>query len=157
MQISVDLQNPFSYSIWLTIIILIVLLSFVYYLVLLIIGNINKNKQKVIVKPEEPKKSLSQIKKQYLEELDILTNKVTQNEISVRKAYQSLSKIIRNFVFEVTGIEVQKLTLAEIKKINIPSLTELIEEYYPPAFSLLTEGNIKNSLNKTGEVIKRWN
>lgn len=155
MQISVKLQDPFSYSVWPIILVLFVFLAVVIYLIYLIVNNKNKRKNNVF--NYVPPKNLFQIKNQYLQELDNLHFKINQNQISIRKSYQTLSLIIRNFVYEVTDIEVQKYTLEEIKKINIPILTELIAEYYPPAFSLLSEGNIINSLNKTREVIRRWN
>ena len=63
-----------------------------------------------------------------------------------------ISVLIRLFVYELTGLEVQSCTLKDIKKLNIPVLYELIKEYYDPEFSKISKGNIK-----TKEVISRWN
>jgi hypothetical protein len=61
------------------------------------------------------------------------------------------------FVFEVTDIETQNYTLDEIKKLNMPGLYELIEEFYEPEFALKSVGDFDNSIEKARSVIKKWN
>ena len=77
--------------------------------------------------------------------------------MDIRAGYQELSIIIRTFVNEVTGIEVQNYALKEIKKLEMPLLYELIKEYYAPEFSENSLGDIENSINKTRKVIEKWN
>lgn len=60
------------------------------------------------------------------------------------------------FVFEVTDITTQNYSLSEIKKLNIPILYELIEEYYEPEFAEQTNGDFDNSINKARRVIEQW-
>ena len=86
----------------------------------------------------------------------ILQNKIDNKKISIRRAYQRVSKIIRYFVHEVTGIKVQNYTLVEIRKLKINQLTELIEEYYVHEFSKKSIGNINESIDKARKVIVRW-
>ena len=61
------------------------------------------------------------------------------------------------FVYEVTKINVQKLTLKEIKKYKLPILTELVEEYYVPEFAKEEPNSIEKSLEKTRKAIEKWN
>ena len=63
----------------------------------------------------------------------------------------------RSFIFETTNIKVQNYTLNDISKINMPTLYELVSEYYDPEFSRISKGNIINSIAKTREVIVKWN
>ena len=152
MQVSVSLQDPFSYSIFLIIILIVlVLIGIVYFW--------TRKKEKVIeIKPIEDKEiDINHIKQKYIKKLNMIEGKINNNKISIRKAYQSFSVIIRYFVYELTGIKVQNYTLEEIEKLNMPILYELIKEYYEPEFSEKSLGNIKVSLEKTRKVIEKWN
>lgn len=155
MQIGIDLQGPFSYSLLPIIILLIFILLLTIYLLF------KKYKKNKVVSNIESKKNLiiniNSIKNKYIKELNDLEYKFDNKEITNRRAYQSLSMIIRLFVYELTGLEVHKCTLTDIKKLNIPILYELVKEYYDPEFARLSRGNIKASIGKTKEVILRWN
>lgn len=158
MQTSVNLQDPFSYSIYPELIILILL---VLLTISIIIYRKLKNRPIIEIENEEIKKldekDINRIKEKYLKRLDNIEEKLNSNKISVRHAYQMLSANIRYFVFEVTNIKVQNYTLREIEKLKMPILSELIEEYYTPEFAEYSVGNIKTSLEKTRKVIEKWN
>ena len=155
MQIDTSLQEPFSYSIYpiIFLIALLLLPIIVYFLKKYI--KFPKNEGSVY--NYYITKDIYTIKYEYLNKLSLLENKLVEGTITSRKAYQELSMIIRLFVYELTGIEVQSYTLREIKKLNIPVLYELIKEYYDPEFSKISKGNIKLSIDKTRGVIQRWN
>ena len=77
-------------------------------------------------------------------------------KISIRQAYQNMSSCIRGFIFEATGIPVEKYTLSEIRKVNIPALTQLVEEYYEPEFARFTYADVNQSIYKTRKVLELW-
>ena len=153
MQVSVDLQEPFSYSV----------IGIIITLALIVVLTIYFYKKKPVKKEVVPEikvvkgRDVKKIKIKYIKKLGILYGQIQKNEVSIRKAYQRLSKIIRYFVFEVTEIKVQNYTLDEIQKLNMPQLYELILEYYKPEFARNSVGAIKESVLKTREVIKEWN
>ena len=93
----------------------------------------------------------------YLTKIDNLIINFNNSKLSSRKAYQELSSIIRNFIYEVTNIQVQNYTLKDISTINMPILYQLVSEYYNPEFSKISKGNITLSINKTRMVIEKWN
>lgn len=151
MQIQTELKPMFSYSFIPILIIIIAIIS------IIIIPKLTKKKErkKQIVIPNH--KDLMEIKKRYLFKIQELENNFNNKKITNRKAYQELSNIIRNFIFEATNIKVQNYTLKEIEKINMPILYELVSEYYDPEFSIISVGNIISSINKTKTVIEKWN
>ena len=156
MQTSVNLQPPFSYSIYPIILICLCMILFTIYLL------IKRNKQKKRVedkiKVEEIKNvDINEIKRKYLEELDVIESQLNTNMIHIRIAYQDISRVIRHFVYEVTNIHVQNYSLKEIKDLDMPILYELMQEYYVPEFSKYSYGNVKDSLQKTRKVIEKWN
>ena len=143
-----NIMPMFSYS---SSIIILLLLGMIGIIIYLIMTRKRPEKPIMIVKP--PKRDLLTIKNNYLKQLDNLKN---DKEISNRKAYQTLSLIIRNFVYEVTQIKVPYYSLEEIKQINLPELTKLVEEYYHPEFAKEPQGTLDYSITKTREVIEKW-
>ena len=150
MQIETELRDMFSYS---PILILPILLLIIILLVIILHKKKDIKKIKV-VKLEQ--KNLNEIKNKYLYNIKLLINNLDNKKITNRTAYQNLSRLIRNFIFEVTNIKVQYYTLDDIKKLNIPILYELVEDYYDPEFQRYSNGNILKSINKTKKVIEEW-
>lgn len=155
MQISVNLQEPFSYSIYPIIIVSALFVAVCVYLY--IMKEVKQEEiENVEIKPIKPK-SLNHIKHKYLKKIQVIETKLESGKITIRTAYQGLSLIIRYFVYEVTNIKVQNYTLKDIEKLKMPILSELIQEYYAPEFAEKSLGNIKSSLEKTRKVIEKWN
>lgn len=154
MQVETELRDMFSYS-FVPLIVIAVLL--VITIILLKVYKPIKRKEKIIEKVVVlPRKDMIAIKNRYLEEIDKLLIDVKNGEIKNRKAYQQLSKLVRNYIFEATNIKVQNYTLSEIEKCNMPSLYELVKEYYDPEFSLDSTGDVLESIIKTRGVIEKW-
>ncbi len=150
MQVTTELRPLFSYSFMYIIIIIIFI---IIDLILIKFFKKQKVKEELII-PNS--KDLMMIKNNYLSLVDNLLNDLKNNKITSRKAYQELSKIIRNFIYETTNIKVQYYTLKDISLINMPILYQLVSEYYDPEFSKISKGNILESINKTRMVIEKW-
>ena len=160
MQTSIKLQEPFNYSIILLVIAIGLVLIITFYFVYSRKRNKKQRPQKEEKEkaiPEKNIKNVPVIKGKYLNQLDSIEYKYTNNMIDIRKAYQLISETIRLFVFEITDITTQNYSLSEIKKLNIPNLYELIEEYYEPEFASKSTGDFSSSISKARRVIKEWN
>ena len=150
MQVASDLRPMFSYSVWPIIVVIIII---VILIILLKIKFKKKAKKPPIIIKKE---NIYVIKNKYLELIDNLEDCVNNNLIENRLAYQKLSSLIRNYIFETTGIKVQNYTLKDIEGINMPVLSELVREYYDPEFAIISKGNILNSIKKTRKVVEKW-
>jgi len=148
MQDPVKLQEPFTYNG--TIIIVLIILIICLIVIFFYKKKDYTNQVKLVHYP-----NLLTIKNKCLQELDALLYKVN-NKIDSREAYYELSKIIRNYVYSATNINVLALSKDEIDNYKIPYLKELMEEYYSPEFSLSNKGNIVESIKKTKEVVNKW-
>ncbi len=159
MQTSINLQEPFAYSIIPVIITICLTLIETYYIIYSRKKERKDRVDEVKVKaiPEKNIKNIPAIKGKYLNQLDTIEYRYTNNMIELRKAYQMISETVRLFVFEITDITTQNYSLAEIKKLNIPILYELIKEYYEPEFASKSEGDFQASINKARRVINEWN
>ncbi len=156
METTVKLQDLYAYSILPISIIAILVIAITIYI---LIEKIKKKNE--IVKIEDVKivepKNIKSIQNKYLKRLDNLRKKLELNRITTRVAYQGLSTLIRYFIYEVTDIKVQNYTLSEIETLNMPFLTELIQEYYAPEFAKQSIGDIKQAIEKTRKVVEKWN
>jgi len=156
MQTSINLQEMYQYKI-LPIFVLLFLIFFItYYLIKNKDVNQKNDKEKIKEIPEKNIKNIKIIKGKYLNQLDSIEHKYKNKAIELRKAYQLISETIRMFVFEITDITTQNYSLSEIKKLNIPILYDLIEEYYEPEFASKPKGDFENSIIKARRVINEW-
>ena len=151
MQVASDLRPMFSYSL------LYIIITIVIIAILIVLLKVDFKRKKKEIPIIVKSKNIYEIKNKYLELIDNLEIDVNENKITNRHAYQKLSSLIRNYIFEATSIKVQNYTLKDIEKINMPVLYDLVAEYYDPEFAIISKGNILNSLKKTRKVIERWN
>ena len=159
MQTSINLQAPFTYSVIPLIVTICLNIILTCYLIYTkkIKEKMKMEKEEIKEIPEKNIKNIPVIKGKYINELDTIEYRYKNQMIELRQAYQLISQTIRLFVFEVTDITTQNYSLAEIKKLNLPILYELIEEYYEPEFASKSIGDFEMSINKARRVIKQWN
>lgn len=158
MQTSVNLQESFTYSIIPLIVSICIIVIMTVCLIYTKVRSKKTEEEKIVKEiPEKNIKDIPIIKGKYLTQLDSIEYRYTKEMISLRKAYQLISESIRMFIFEVTDITTQNYSLAEIRKLKIPNLYELIEEYYEPEFASKAIGDFQASINKARGVVKQWN
>ena len=107
-------------------------------------------------KGEVTDKTRSEIKRQALAELWSLRGSFVKGEISVRDTYQSMSRLMRDFTYDMTGVQVKHFTLKELKRKRLPELTSLIQDYYEPEFAGHTKADTLSAIEKTRRVIENW-
>lgn len=153
---TVQLQDVFSYKpIW-VILAAILLAGALAIIVVLIIKLVKYQRSKPPkIKPVPPKK-LEEIKGKYLNKLGKLRNEAESGKLDMKQSYQKLSKVVRLFVFEATGIKVQFYTLADIERRNMRQLSELIKECYEPEFAENSVANTLASIDNAARIISNW-
>ena len=157
MQTSIKLQGMFTYSILPLIITIFLIIVLTCYFIYLKKSNKKSEEKNVKEIPEKNIKNVPVIKSKYLKQLNEIEEKYKTQNIDLRTAYQSISESIRLFVFEITDITTQNYSLAEIKKLNMPKLYDLIEEYYEPEFASKSVGDFESAINKARRVVNEWN
>ncbi|MDO4192432.1 MAG: hypothetical protein Q4D46_03620 [Erysipelotrichaceae bacterium] len=111
-------------------------------------------KHRQIQKAAEEEASLQD---RYLGKLDHLEQEYLHNQISVRNAYQALSRTVREYGSELTGIPMDRLTLAEIRLHGSGKAAHLVERYYEPEFAEYAEDKFIHEIHYAKEVIRAWN
>lgn len=162
MPISVNLQDMFSYSLLLTIGLGLLVALPIIVIVLFKLKGIKLPQRKRKPKPIKPKvmskKTADQIKANYLKIIDEIEKNYNDKKIDDREAYLQLSSAVRGFVQEMTGVRAMNLTLHEISGLGMPSLHNLIAEFYRPEFAFDSEGaNTPKSILDARTVVEKWN
>ena len=160
MPVSVELQDPYSYSIWPIVIVTIVIIASLIALVALhFVLKMRKGPAKpktapaVVFKP----KTIADAQREYLAKIAVVEQQYKSNQMDVRTVHQELSAIIRMFVYDVTGVKAQNFSLNELKANNVNQISGLIEEFYAPEFAERTEKQTDDSIRDAREVIYKWN
>jgi hypothetical protein len=99
------------------------------------------------------------MKQDYMGRVGSLLNAYNAGTLSKRDGYQRLSAIIRSFIHEVTGINVEAFTVKEVRAMGIRKLDILMEEYYVPEFAedeKALDKDFAASCNVAMGVIKSW-
>lgn len=158
METTVQLQEPFSYSVIPMVVIGLLLLAYVIYrIVEFLLTRQKKQKEEIAAKPVEKVVDLVALRQEYLDKVVRLEMKYKAEEIETRDAYSELSSIFRNFVYEATGVEAPKYTLHDIQGLNMPVLYNLVDNYYEPEFSEKSDRNMLESIDMTKRAIQLWN
>ncbi|HAT02807.1 MAG TPA: hypothetical protein DCS54_05985 [Oribacterium sp.] len=164
MEFSVDLQDPFLFPpIWIVCAILfaVAAIATVFLLYHFLRGKVSlenplEGLHDLHIRPVSAS-HLSRLKTQYQKKLQHLSDRQKTGKVSERKAYQEMSRLIRDFVKDATGIQVTTCTYTDIKALNLPALTKLLHTYYEPEFAERSNANFEKSLKDTLEIIKKWN
>lgn len=164
MVTTVKLQSPFEYSWWVILIATIILGAALFALIYAIVG-ILKSRQKSLSEAPAARKLimtpelLMRVKQQYADKVMSISERYNRGLLGKRDGYQELSLVIRGFVHEVTGINVENFTVKEVKAMGIRKLDVLMEEYYVPEFAedeKAKEKDLTTSCNVAMGVIKAW-
>ena len=164
MVTTVKLQDPFEYSRYVclaAVVLGIIAAALLAYLVVILVKMRRMNEQvrpkyhKIHMSPEV----LRRMKLEYTARIQTILRGYSDGSVSKRDGYQRLSAIIRSFVHEVTGINVENFTVREVRAMGIRKLDILMEEYYVPEFAEDEKAIGKDfvaSCNTAMGVIKAW-
>ncbi len=156
LPITVELQDMMSYSKAGVIGFIALVAAVLLAILIAVIIKLRKNAPAPVPRMASENK-IRTAKEKYNRLLMELEARYQMGKVSEKEAYQELSKYIRHFVHDVTGIKVQNCTLEDIGRLNMPMLYYLIAECYAPEFSQDASGNLGDSIRKAREVIYGWN
>ena len=158
MQTSVKLQDMMSYSLLLTIIaIAVIVLPLILFAILKFV-KFKPKKKDPKAKPAAVKRKYDPVtlRNMYLEKIKEVETRYTTGLIDMRQAHIELSSVVREYCSEASGIPANSLTLKEIEFLNVPSLYNLIKEFYEPEFAPASDKDITLSFRNAREVVNSW-
>ena len=160
MDTTVNLRRLFDFSQLPIIIVGAVLVCLTVAIVLMFIYGWVKDmkpKEKPVEKPVFVKPDITKLKAEYLALLDGIEAKFNEDPTKIRPAYEGMSRVVRDFVYRATGTEVDKYALYEICATEYKDLADLVREYYQPEFDSISEGDVREHLERSRRLVSGWN
>lgn len=147
-----QLLPPVQYNdlwLWLGLSLLVLMLSLPA--VIMWLGRPRTVKPPVVLQP-----SLAQLQQKYLAQIAAVAAAYRNRHFNNRQVHTQLSLLLRQFVWETKGVAAQHFTLAEIEAANLPSLAEVIRQYYPAEFHQTPHGQAEQALELAKGLIQTW-
>lgn len=162
METTINLRRLFDFSQLPIIITGAVLAALTVAIILMILYSLLKDykkkpRQVTEEKPVFVKPDMTKLKTEYLSLLDGIEAKFNEDPTKIRPAYEGMSRVVRDFVFRATGTEVDKFALYEICQTEYRDLASLVGEYYQPEFDKISEGDVRDALQKSRRLVSEWN
>jgi len=98
-------------------------------------------------------------KQLYLKKLDSLEKRYAEGKVDRRGAYREMSKLVRGFIYDATGLRLLEMTYTDICKSSTPvhiKTASLIRDYYEPEFARMSDADTMASIQKTKKEILYW-
>jgi len=103
-----------------------------------------------------PPVSVPQLQSQYLARVDEVADRFRRGELTPRRAHARLSLVVREFAAEASGVEADRMTLAQLRATRLVGTTNAVAEYYPQVFGVDDPRTIDHGVHAAREVIRRW-
>lgn len=103
-----------------------------------------------------PLRSIEALRAEYLQKIESLASSYAARAISARAVHQQLSLLLREFVAKANNVPADTMTLSDLKKMNLPTLTPVIESFYIPEFSMVESGSVQAAIATAREVVAQW-
>lgn len=140
---------------WLVIGLLLILLVVAYYLLSLLLTRPRPAPQPV-PPAAAPRRSGAELQAVYLEQVERIEQLHAAGELSARRAHAELSRTVREFVSEATGVPADRMTLSELRATPFAGAAFAVSEYYPLIFGPDEARSTEHGLHAARQVIALW-
>ena len=105
-----------------------------------------------------PPEAVSRLRTAALAEVDATERAVRAGERTARQGHHELSRIVRGFVAQASGLDADRMTAQELRARGPAHLARLIEAYYPRQFGVdeAEPPQIRPAAGAAREVIGGW-
>ncbi|OAB88600.1 hypothetical protein AWH69_02010 [Janibacter melonis] len=105
-----------------------------------------------------PPSALVKLRGETLAQIDEVERSVREGERTARAGHHELSKVVRRFVAEVSGLDAEKMTARDLRKRGPEHLARLIAAYYPSQFGAAESAppSIGKAASAAREVVGGW-
>ena len=144
MKYSIELEPPFAYSsYWYAVGIGLILLSVLIAFLL---------KRLFAVRINSPLK-LDRLHRESLARIDEIEKAYAGNELDTRAVHQKMSREVRQFIRDVTGLNTGNMNYEELSRLGRPEYAQLIRKYYGPEFASRPIADTPASINSGKDLI----
>lgn len=158
MQGDVDLRPVFEFSLLWLILGCVLVVIVIGWLVFVIFITRKRVQKTINTLPQVPyvAPDISLLKQKYLALIDDVEKKYASHEYTKRLAHQSLSTLLRFFVYEAQNHRVDVMTLSDLRKTRYLTLAKAIEGLYIPEFRRHEQGDVAAAASSAREMVSSW-
>ena len=103
-----------------------------------------------------PPRSVPELQGVYLHEIDSITHRHATGQLTPRRAHAELSRTVREFVAEATGVPTDKMTLQDLRGTPYSGAAYAVAEYYPLVFGVDEATSVHHGADAARQVIGLW-
>lgn len=103
-----------------------------------------------------PVRSVPELQGIYLGEIDAILQRNAAGELSPRRTHAALSRAVREFLAEATGVPADKMTLTDLRATPYSGAAHAIAEYYPIVFGAEEARSVEHGAHAARQVISLW-
>ncbi|MDO4241882.1 MAG: hypothetical protein Q4C71_05055 [Microbacteriaceae bacterium] len=114
------------------------------------------SRPKQIRQTPPPRRNLNTLRAKYFAAIDGVERAFNSGEFTQRQVHTELSRQVKQFAAEASGVNLDRMTLEELRKTHFTGVTKAVSEYYPQVFSPDTDMPPEKGIFAAREVIKLW-
>lgn len=104
-----------------------------------------------------PPKHPQEVRSRYLALLSEIAARYDAGRIVSREAHLELSLALRTFVYEMTGLKTQRMTLSQLRAHRLPLVGDAVALLYPGEFAAQGGAlSVPEAVGMAREVVSRW-
>lgn len=103
-----------------------------------------------------PAIDITNLKQQYLQQVDAIEKSYAHHEIRARTVHQLLSTCLRQFAVQAGRMPFTTMTLEDLKRTRYRVLADAVAEYYAPEFEAVETGSVAHAVQIARKVITEW-
>lgn len=105
-----------------------------------------------------PPQAVARLRRIAMARIDEVEREVGAGEMQARRGHHELSRVVRGFVAEVSGLKVDTMTAADIRQRGPSHVADVIETYYPRQFGAAeSDGqSIRSSSQRARDIVGGW-
>lgn len=139
---------------WLWLGIGIVVLVAVFYVLAMLF---TRQPRDAPVEQDEPEIDLEAARIEAFARVDEVERLVASGELDDRTAYERLSRAVREFAAESTGVPADHMTLSDLSHTQLHGTTRTVAQLYPGIFAPDAQRNVAAAVHDARAVISGWN
>lgn len=106
--------------------------------------------------PAPPRIDIRRLQQKYSGLIDEVEAESVAGRLDERAVHSRLSQLLRYFASEASGVEAQVMTLSDLRRAPLPTVTRAVAQYYPPAFQQQYPGDPHAAVAEAREVVSSW-
>ncbi|MEH0108969.1 hypothetical protein V6N00_04460 [Tersicoccus sp. MR15.9] len=101
------------------------------------------------------------LQQEYLARIDAVADAAERGELTARQAHQRLSRLVRAFAHQASGVSLHTMTLADLRnepagRPGVAGVADAVAVLYPAEFGVPEVADARRAVDAAREVVRSW-